>query len=297
MRSPNRTHDRQSFFKYMSTATAKAVLTKKTLRWSSPLLFNDPFDVPRELSFGITPEDIVQAQARRVSALIEHPPEDTSHLEPRLRLAIDTVRKDMSLDLKQKLLLNLQEFSAAHRPTSKSMDALRELWRGWLPNHRILCLTESATHAAMWHHYADQYQGIVLEFRCLDELDGAWLAAKPVTYPPQRPAIYTADGWAELFTMPNQAAIRAILHTAIYTKSPDWSYEAEWRVATFMRPTNTGLFTDYDFDSRELAAIYFGPLTSSGDRQSLTALADGFPDIKLRSVSIGMNREFLFNNV
>ena len=44
-RSPNRRHDRQYFYKYVSAKTAQAILTTRTLRWSSPILFNDPFDV------------------------------------------------------------------------------------------------------------------------------------------------------------------------------------------------------------------------------------------------------------
>jgi hypothetical protein len=52
-RSPNRRHDRQFFFNYVTAAVAKIVLTTRKLRWSSPLLFNDPFDVTQELRLNI----------------------------------------------------------------------------------------------------------------------------------------------------------------------------------------------------------------------------------------------------
>ena len=45
-----RIHDREYFYKYMSASTAEVVLGNRTLRWSAPTEFNDPFDVPRELS-------------------------------------------------------------------------------------------------------------------------------------------------------------------------------------------------------------------------------------------------------
>lgn len=48
-RSPNRKHDRQYFYKYVSAEVAKIILARKELRWTSPLLFNDPFDVSQEL--------------------------------------------------------------------------------------------------------------------------------------------------------------------------------------------------------------------------------------------------------
>ena len=295
--SPNRTQSRLNFFKYMSVATASSVLTNHSLRWSSPVLFNDPFDVPREMSFGITPAEIIDAGARRIMALLEYPPEETSHLELKLRLIVETVKKGISDELKAQLLAGLKETSASHKPTEASMDALRELWRSWIPELRILCLTDSPAHAAMWYHYADQYKGAVLEFRCVDELSSAWLAAKPVTYPEAKPAVYTADGWAELLSMQQELAIQKMLDLSTYTKAPDWSYENEWRITSFKRPTDTGLFTDYTFSPLELAGVYLGPLMDNTDKNNLTALARNYPSTKVVAVSIGMSREFLFNEL
>ena len=42
--SPNRRHDRRFFYKYVAACTARIVLASRKLRWSSPVLFNDPFD-------------------------------------------------------------------------------------------------------------------------------------------------------------------------------------------------------------------------------------------------------------
>ena len=294
MRSPNRRHDRSSFFKYMSAGTARAVLTNCSLRWSSPILFNDPFDVPRELSFGITPDEFVKASGRRMRDLIERPPEDTTHLLPKIGLIVEAVKKGIPTELKQKLLAGIEDVTSTHRPAGAAMDELRERWRTELPDHRILCLTENPRHVAMWHHYADKYQGVVLEFRCIDELDSAWLAAEQVSYPTVKPCVYTADGWAELMTLQPEAAIRTMLHAATYTKSPDWSYESEWRVASFKRPTDTGSFTAYGFHRQELGAVYFGPMIPPDDRLSLRIAAGAFPCARLWDVEIGMSREFSF---
>lgn len=295
MLKSSRKHDRQSFFKYMSANTAKIVLNNQTLRWSSPLLFNDPFDVPREMSFGITPEEIVQALSRQTIELIEHPPEDTSNLQPKLRLIVETVKKGISQDLKIELLEGIKDMTSSHHPTSESMDALRAMWRSFIPDFRILCLTESPNHMAMWYHYADQYRGTVLEFRCDEKLDSAWLEAKPVTYPINKPAVYTAEGWAKLLTMPNEHAIRTIIDVSTYTKTSDWSYEREWRITSFKRPDDTGPFTDYKFHPKELSAVYLGPSVSTSERDKLTALAATYPNAVVWNVSIGMDRELQFS--
>lgn len=291
MQSSNHPYERQSFFKYVSASTAEIVLRNRTLRWSSPVLFNDPFDVPRELSFGVTPEQIVSALADNFSSLIENPPEDVSVFEPKVRLVLEAVKRGISPDLKKELLAGIREVAADQRPTSHSLDALRQLWRSLLPDYRILCLTKSPAHMAMWYHYADRYCGAVLEFQCIDEIDSAWFAAKPVSYPAEKPFVYTANGWAQLLNMPHDVAVQTLIHTATYTKSPDWSYESEWRVVSSKRPTDTGNYTDYKFDPRELSAVYLGPLISSSDRQALLDATKVYPRVKIWNVTIGLSRE------
>src|SRR5713226_7623242 len=61
MASPNRRHDKKSFFKYANASTAKTILGQRTLRWSSPILFNDPFDIPRKADLSFTAEQVIEA--------------------------------------------------------------------------------------------------------------------------------------------------------------------------------------------------------------------------------------------
>lgn len=295
MLSRNRSHNRKSFFKYMPAPTARIVLANRTLRWSSPVLFNDPFDVPRELIFGVTPNDIVKELADRMAYLIEHPPEDTSDLEPNVQLVVETIKRGISAELKEELLHGIAESAASTQPTSKSMDALRAMWRDLVPDFRILSLTESPAHVAMWCHYADRYRGAVLEFRCVDDLDSAWLMAQPVMYPVDKPDVYTANGWARMLTLRAEIALRKMLNVAALTKSEDWSYEREWRVFSFKRPTDTGPFTDYKFNPEELGDIILGPMVSSSDASDLMVLAQQYPNSRVFKTEIGLNRELHFS--
>lgn len=68
MQPITRTHNRAYFYKYMPAETAALVLKAGKLRWSSPLLFNDPFDVPRSLAGDMTATDIARAVADRMDA-------------------------------------------------------------------------------------------------------------------------------------------------------------------------------------------------------------------------------------
>jgi len=281
----------------MSAATARAVLTSRTLRWSSPVLFNDPFDVPRELSFGLTPADIVESLSVRMADLIENPPEDTSELAPGVRLIIDTVKRGISPQLRAELIDGLKETAALHRPKGESMESLRAMWRATIPEFRILCLTESPDHVAMWHHYADQYRGVVLEFGCDDLRDSAWLMAQQVEYSNAKPDIYTAAGWANLLTHRQDIAVRKMLNSATFNKSSDWSYEREWRITSFKRPTDTGPFTDYKFHPEELVGIYLGPMITPEDKDAVISLSGRFPKTHSWISSIGFGRELKFDPV
>jgi hypothetical protein len=236
----------------------------------------------------------VAAIARRVARLIEEPPPDTSTLEPKLKLIIDCAAAGLSPDVKAELIQGMTSTAASLRPTGASMDALRDMWRQSLSDFRILCLTESPAHVAMWYHYADKYRGVVLELRCDDRNDSAWLAAKGVTYPTGKPAIYTADGWAELITMRNDLGVAKMLDLATFAKAADWSYEREWRVSTTKRSTDSGDFTDYRFDAGDLGAVYLGPLINGANATAVLSLLSRFPNARPCKVAIGMDREFHF---
>lgn len=295
--SRNRKHNRSSFFKYMTASTAEIVLSSRSLRWSSPLLFNDPFDVPRELTPGVSPQDLVAAVARRFAALIEQPPEDASSLTPRLQLIIDAVKNGIPASVRAELIASLDSEAKASIPTGDSLEAFRAMWRKSIADMRILSLTESPSHIAMWYHYAGKYTGVVLEVACVDTLDSAWLAAQRVDYPQEKPGVYTVEGWAQLLMLKPELSTQQMLQTSTFTKSPDWSYEREWRVVTFKRPTDTGHFTDYRFDPRELVTIYLGPHIKSDDRARLIALASQYPNAKVVAVSLDLSRELLFEEM
>lgn len=297
MRSPHRKHERSSFFKYMTAEVAALVLKNRTLRWSSPVLFNDPFDVPRELILDLDYQDILRASAKCFSRLIENPPDDTSKLTPRIRLIVETVKNGITPEEKRVILESLAEPESTQSGSGQAVEELRRMWRALIPDLRILCLTERPNHAAMWCHYAGNYSGAVLEFHCLDETDSALLTAEKVTYPTEKPAIYNAEGWAELLVLHPSAASEELLHIATYTKAQDWSYEDEWRIVSYKSPADSGDFSDYPFHPRELAAIYLGPLITDSNQNSLVSLMSAYPSAKVFKVSLGASREFAIHQV
>ena len=54
-------HDRDYFYKYVPARTALKILQSRTLRYSSPALFNDPFDCQTRMDFNFEVRELVEA--------------------------------------------------------------------------------------------------------------------------------------------------------------------------------------------------------------------------------------------
>jgi Protein of unknown function (DUF2971) len=278
----------------MSAETARLVLTNRTLRWSSPAFFNDPFDVPRELAFGLKPSDIQGQVAERLVNLIEDPARNLDDLSPKARFIVEAARAS-SAEAIVKIVAGLRREPQTTNSTFTGFDELRALWKSWYPHFRILCLCERPDVVSMWYHYATKYTGAVIELACDDQLDSAWLQAAPVEYPEVTPDIFETGGWARLSILKTDAAKEELYRTYTYTKSPDWAYEREWRVATWSRPGESGLFSDYPLRAKEIRSLYVGPLMTKINRSVLIeALAD-VPHVRVYDVCMRADRRMVFN--
>jgi hypothetical protein len=297
--SPHRKHNRDSFYKYVSSSTAKKIIENQTLRWSSPVEFNDPFDVPRELLYGVKASDIKREVNNYFAEIIKTPPEDTNGLKPKVKLIVDALKKNNSEELKTKILSDIEQEEIDDDFCSTGLEEMRQLWCNWIPEMRILCLCESNKETSMWYHYAEQYKGIVIELSCCDELDSVWLGAEPINYIESVPEISTAQGWAQMLFMPNNKQIfNKLFKLCCYSKTPDWRYEKEWRVATFKRPHEIGTISDFKFHYKELKSIFLGPLIASTERAEILLLAKELtPHTFIYETEIGMCREFKFNRI
>lgn len=100
----------------------------------------------------------------------------------------------------------------------------------------VYCLTPSAKNATMWAHYADNNQGIVLEFE-RNETNICGLESFEINYSETHPTIDLCASLNEMLTMEKVEAgfdrmnklKSSELRKFIYSKSTDWKYENEWR--------------------------------------------------------------------
>jgi len=294
-RSPHRRHDRRFFYKYMPAATAQVVLCNRTLRWSSPVLFNDPFDIhPDTLQFDSA--DLQRALTNEISSLLRNPG-DTVVPDPRLNYMLEIARRSGPQHR-----IAMADVTKDYRPflpdpENDSLQDLKRIWHEMVRNTRVLCLSEVNDLTAMWAHYAEHATGVVLQLEAVDRLDSVFVLARPVRYEDSLPAIASPREWARRMLRSEdwKAECAREFSDYEYTKTTEWEAEKEWRISSPARRGETGLYSDYPFNVRELAAVYFGWKCTKEGRSAICALLthglehvntfEAYPDPRTRRYS------------
>src|SRR2546422_4853655 len=158
MRSPNRSHDRATFYKYTSTAAAKSILSRQVLRWSSPVMFNDPFDIPRTAVLGFSVEELLEASVTEFVAMLRDGRKPGSPI-------FATMKEEM-----QRLRIPPEKVAEIMRATravgrarmEKGLQDFTSIWADVVPRLRVLCMSEIMDGPSMWAHYADNHRGAAL---------------------------------------------------------------------------------------------------------------------------------------
>lgn len=270
-----RIHDKDCFYKYVSADTAIKILTTKKLRYSSPLLFNDPFDHHIELQLGFTEDDFRDLSLKEWKSIICGEKTVTFDTSCKLgtmfneRLPTDdpTTRTEILDDMKN-----------ATEETAKNLPALRigynRAIREAIQANAVLCVSEVKNNILMWSHYASNHTGAVFQIRCVEEVDNSVLAAKRVRYVNELPLLASLDDFIKLSTgqTARLASNEAHVDNIIYTKSEEWSYEQEWRVVIFGELSNGNLFIDLTEAPSVFGAVYLGCMIEDGTKQEIVDL-------------------------
>jgi hypothetical protein len=286
-------HERSTFFKYMSSNTGKIVLDTCSLRWSSPIIFNDPFDVPREVMPGINEENIGRALAKKLTSELIAPREDIHNLNPKIRTLLEFCKNFFPSGIPAELIKELQEvvdIPSVGLGAAAAIQEMKHVWKEMLNERRILCLSESPLITPMWNHYADEYKGIVIEFDCMDILDSAWLIAKPIKYTNELPLTYTSEGMAELLFMPDNKAMEYINTEITFMKTEEWTYEKEWRISNYARKNSAIYYSDLRFHPLEIKSVILGPRFDIREFEQIASLIKKYPKAKLYKSSFGTDR-------
>jgi len=274
----------KKFYKYTKAGAAKTILDEGSLQWSSPTLFNDPFDMQFDLHLeydaGRVANRVVQrfldvytgrAQPNAGSTL-----DDNAKL---LRACMPGLKEDDVRKEHMKAIYDLMHLTARALP--KLHDELRET----LTPRRLLCLSETHDNILMWAHYAENHKGAVIEFTSIEEggYASAWGAAKPVRYMTDMPRLVDEAALIRRLMGQGPLATREQFEDTVYVKADPWAYEREWRVLGGWENKPEGV--EYIlFRPKELTAIYLGCRMSKGDEEEIKkTMAKKYPHAAVRN--------------
>lgn len=233
-------------FKYVKAKTAITILENKTLQWSIPDSFDDPFEFKRPFTYGFKWDAMTEVALQQLAKILAEP--------PKVQLLVQHWKEDAVRDAKT--------------------------WREMKRTYLVLCLSAVHDHILMWSRYADSHRGAVLEFRPTIQLGTTatllgttTLFARPVVYVREVPRAATLEEYVEYLTGENSKPDASVaFEKSVYTKSSIWAYEKEWRVLDKKRAGDEGSFAYREFDPQELVAVYLGCRILPEDRKRIIGM-------------------------
>jgi hypothetical protein len=195
------THDKECFYKYYNPRAAKLVLNNLTVKWSSPCLFNDPFDLQINLDFNFKMEELINPFLNEMTRIVFSDEEPIGNNEHPLFLMLMLTRRNRHKSSPEKF----REFmlSAAidgAKNSQERIDKTQTWWKEYCNNLRVFCVSEVNDDLLMWAHYAQNHEGVVIKFKCLREYDRPLCAAVPVKYQKDLPVIAGKDEYIRHLT-------------------------------------------------------------------------------------------------
>lgn len=287
------THNREFFYKYVTAATAKAILRNCSVRWSSPRIFNDPFDIQFDLHLPFTEEEYIAAMMVRLNDLYENgrqsPLQSTSPSVVIFNNLFDLARANPDkLDKEEffkELLLGTKEGASGAAAALPGIHAeVREI----INDLCVFCISETHDNLLMWSHYAASHTGAVIKLKCLPEKDTALCAATQVSYQREMPVWASLESVVESNTGGAPLDPNKYLYAMAATKSEEWSYEKEWRlISKFLKPNQIEAgVADYTIWPEEIVEITFGCRMNDADKVEIAALSVHYPNVELSQASV-----------
>lgn len=238
-------------YKYLPfSAGSLKTLTKGTIKFASPLEFNDPFDC------------------------VPHYDTESIQQVPNLRPDLFKAAGDRRGLSPAKRLQEKGKFVARLRNRVSDGSFGIEL----LKPFGIVSLSKNGLSIPMWSHYSDFHRGLLLEFRTpiMGQREDVALARDrlmpfPVTYQEDRPHINIGEESKD-----------NLLRKVILTKSEDWKYEEEERVVDHER--GPGIY-QYRRDEI-LCSVIAGMKISLENYKSLVRIVNNLAETVIPSLSL-----------
>lgn len=269
------------FYKYVSPETALAVLESKNIRYSSPLSFNDPFDIQSGLHFEFdlgTLRDKFLDRLHELAATSEEPVVDREDKWGQIVLTVRAGFPARGFPRQRLERLSREPFKHLTKVIADTQRRYQEHWSNvLLPGMRVFCVSEDRDNLLMWAHYVRDHTGCVFEFWALPDEDNPLSVAKAVEYVETPPPFFSEREWIDDLTGIKKLDSDALFRRYAYVKSQSWAYEREWRVWYPFSKT-VGQHEDISVRPSEFRALYIGCRASKRfSEDAISLLRQSFP--------------------
>jgi hypothetical protein len=280
-------------YKYLDVQGAKLTLTNRNFKHAKASFFNDTEDLTIRSIF---PENdaaaLKQIEDEFTDVLLRHldDPPTCLNIEMRKKVAllqaIFKANPDAGKGIKEaKARGNAPEIFNVEQMKQRNaayFDEINQHMQGF----RILCVSSLKDSERMWSRYGQEHRGILLRILPNIEKDSKYQLFKPVVYREKRPPLYESVlSFQEGSLFGNQEAkIKASMETIVYSKTLDWEYESEYRLAI---PVMLG--DDWNvmpYHPEEIAELYVGAKATTDFKTEIIGLAKAVnPHIRIYQMS------------
>jgi hypothetical protein len=269
-------HDITSLVKFCDTETGLKILNSQSLRWSSPNLFNDPFELNHNSEPDFTPKDLINGMIKEAISMLFGPTEPTGKSN-RLIAAISRWRgedrfasEDEAAEVLKQLLTQVAQQQQV------SIDKFLSAWALFARNSRICCFCEKPANLYAWQRFADNHKGIALRFSCGD--DTALPNPQKVSYSTAPPLVTSLKEQIRVcYGRQDPPATEEFL-SKLLNKNKNDNVEKEWRCIETENAEQSAdadeqlWYTNKKFSAPELKAVYLGLTTSFHDKETVIKL-------------------------
>lgn len=268
--------------KFCTADAAVSVLTSQTLRWSSPHLFGDPFELDHRTGLGFDPHMLLNEVVRTTIAMIfsPSPPHGNSPLITGIRRWRDDGRFETPAEAEASTVL-MELLAKMVDQRQVDIDVLMADWRRFTRHLRICSFSARPDNFPCWQRYADNHRGAVIRFH-VQELgvnSDAEGALRPMEYRQVRPEVTTVKEQLNAAIYNERPNLQAGFLDKLLCKSPIHSHEQEWRCfyhalteASSKSNNDMDWFDDRPFANEAVSSIYLGAYMSVEDKKKLVDL-------------------------
>jgi hypothetical protein len=269
-----------TLYKYLDVQGARLTLGNRTFKHAKPSDFNDVEDLTVRSIFSEDDEAALkQIENGFVGVLLSHLDDPPTCINAELRKKVvllqsmfkanadaERVMREAVAKGEMQGIFNLDEVRKRNR---SFVDEINQQMQNW----RVLCVSERNDSERMWTRYAENHQGIILKIAPNLTKDSKYQLFRRIDYCAERPPLYeSALSFLEgsLFGDQEQR-IRSALERIVYTKTLDWEYEREYRLAIPLRPGEAWDTLPYHPD--EISELYLGANMADEPKQEIVDLA------------------------